>query len=190
MSSTAPLFVVGLGNPGRRYRQTRHNLGFMAVDRLADRWGAGAARRVFDGVFRDARVGGRRVGLLEPMTFMNRSGRSVAAMVRFYKAATSDLLVVLDDLALPEGAIRLRPGGSAGGHKGLQDVLAALGTQEVPRLRLGIGAAPAVMDAVDYVLAKMDDDALAAAHQAVDKAVEAVEDWITLGIAEAMNRHN
>jgi len=190
MNSPTPQFVVGLGNPGRRYRRTRHNLGFMVVDRLVDRWVAGPSRSAFDGLFWDARVDGRRVGLLEPMTFMNVSGRSVAAMARFYKAAPADLLVVLDDLALPPGTIRLRAGGSAGGHNGLQDVLTALGTPEVPRLRLGIGAAPPAMDGADYVLAKMDEDALASANQALDQAVEAVEDWLTLGVAEAMNRHN
>ncbi|MFW6155393.1 MAG: aminoacyl-tRNA hydrolase [Planctomycetota bacterium] len=190
MNMPAPQFVIGLGNPGRRYRRTRHNLGFMVVDRLVDRWAAGSARKAFDGLFWDARFDGRRVGLLEPMTFMNRSGRSVAAMARFYKAAPADLLIVLDDLALPPGTIRLRPGGSGGGHNGLQDVLAALGTPEVPRLRLGIGPGPAAMDGADYVLATMDEDAKAAAHQAVDHAVAAVEDWLTLGVAEAMNRHN
>ncbi|NLF31817.1 MAG: aminoacyl-tRNA hydrolase [Planctomycetes bacterium] len=190
MSSPSPQFVVGLGNPGRPYRRTRHNLGFMVVDRLVDRWSAGPSRNAFDGLFWDARVDGRRVGLLEPMTFMNVSGRSVAAMARFYKAAPSDILVVLDDLALPPGVIRLRADGSAGGHNGLQDVITALGTQEVPRLRLGIGPAPAGMDAADYVLAAMDEDAMASANQAVDQAVAAVEDWLTLGVGEAMNRHN
>ena len=107
-------FVVGLGNPGRRYRQTRHNLGFMVVERLAELWAAPPPRQAFDGLLWDVRVGDRRVMMLEPMTFMNRSGGPVGQMARFYKVAPVDILIVLDDLALPPGKIRLRPGGSAG----------------------------------------------------------------------------
>ena len=190
MDSSTAKFVVGLGNPGRRYHRTRHNLGFMVVERLADLWDAGPGRQAFDGRLWDVKRDGRSVYLLAPMIFMNRSGRSVAAMARFYKAATSDMLIVLDDLALPPGKIRLRAGGSAGGHNGLQDVQDVLGTQDVPRLRLGIGPSPSQMDPADYVLGKMNEDELALANQAIDQAVAAVEDWLTVGVEEAMNRHN
>lgn len=190
MDPSEAKFVVGLGNPGRRYRGTRHNLGFMVVERLADLWAAGSPKQGFDGVVWEVRRGGRKIVLLEPMLFMNRSGRSVGAMVRFYKAATEDVLVVLDDLALPPGTMRIRPEGSAGGHNGLQDILTVLGTQAVGRLRLGIGPSPTQMDSADYVLGKMNEDELALANQAIDKAVSAIEDWLAVGIDEAMNRHN
>jgi peptidyl-tRNA hydrolase, PTH1 family len=162
----------------------------MVVDELARRWNAPPPRRAFSGMLWDARFGARRVLLLEPMTFMNRSGQAVAELVRFYKALPQDVLIVLDDLALPPGKVRLRAGGSAGGHNGLDDVLACLGTQEVARLRLGIGEPTGGIDAIDYVLGRMNEDELAAARQAVDQACQAVEDWLTEGLQAAMNRHN
>ncbi len=190
MGQTNAHFVVGLGNPGRRYRRTRHNLGFMVVERLAELWSAGPPRRAFDGLLWDVRVGPHRVVMLEPMTFMNRSGGSVAQMARFYKAAAEEILVVLDDLALPPGKVRIRPSGSAGGHNGLADILKALGTQDTPRLRLGIGPSPPPMDSADYVLGKMNEDDLASANEAIAAAVAVVTDWLEVGTDEAMNRHN
>lgn len=186
----APRFIVGLGNPGRRYEGTRHNLGFMVVERLASLWNASGPKRAFDGLLWDAPTTFGRVMLLEPMLFMNRSGRSVGQMATFYKAPPTNILVVLDDMALPPGKIRIRPGGSAGGHNGLADILRVLGTPEAPRLRLGIGAPPPRMDAADYVLGKMDEDERAAAGEAIDKSVAAIETWLTAGVEEAMNKHN
>jgi len=183
-------YVVGLGNPGRRYRRTRHNLGFMVAEALAERWDASSARRAFEGLLREGAFGPHRVLLLAPMTFMNRSGQSVAEMVRFYKAAPGELLVVLDDMDLPPGRIRLRASGSAGGHKGLGDVVARLGTEAVARLRVGIGPSPAPMDPADYVLGVMTEDELALANQAIERACLAVEDWMALGIEAAMSKHN
>jgi len=130
------------------------------------------------------------VVMVEPMTFMNRSGRAVAELARFYEAQSDQFLIVLDDLALPAGEIRLRQRGSAGGHKGLLDVLACLGTEEVCRLRVGIGQSPDFVDATDYVLGKMSKEELDWADKAIDQACQAVEDWLTVGIVEAMNRHN
>ncbi len=183
-------YVVGLGNPGRRYRRTRHNLGFMVVEALAERWGASRPRRTFGGLARQGHFGDDAVMLLEPMTFMNASGQSVAEMMRFYKAEPGELLVVLDDMDLPPGRIRVRPSGSAGGHKGLGDVLARLGTDKVARVRLGIGSAPPPMDPTDYVLGVMDEEELALANEAVERACLAVEDWLALGTEAAMSRHN
>lgn len=182
--------VVGLGNPGRSYERTRHNLGFMVVDALARRWAAGAASDKFAGRLWQATVAERKVMLLEPMTFMNRSGDAVGPMMRFYKVEPDQVLVVLDDLALPPGVIRLRTGGSAGGHNGLTDVIRVTGTQQVPRLRIGIGSAPPRMDPADYVLGRMGEDELATANLAVERACEAVEDWIVLGAQRAMTKHN
>jgi PTH1 family peptidyl-tRNA hydrolase len=193
-AASVPRFVVGLGNPGRAYRRTRHNVGFAVVEALAARWEAGRGRRAFHGRLREARptVGGqvRRVLLLEPATYMNRSGSAVAAMMRFYKADLADLLVVLDDMALPLGRLRLRPGGSSGGHKGLADVLTALGSEQVPRLRIGIGAAPAGMDGTDYVLTTFGLTEQETIDQAVRQAAEAVEDWLAMSMTDVMDRYN
>ncbi|MGA2265496.1 MAG: aminoacyl-tRNA hydrolase [Phycisphaerae bacterium] len=187
-------FVVGLGNPGRRYRQTRHNVGFTVVEALAARWEAGRGRKAFDGRLYEARptIAGapRRVMLLQPQTFMNLSGAAVAGMMQYYKAAVRDLLVVLDDLALPLGHLRFRAGGSSGGHKGLADVLEALGDEQVPRLRIGIGEAPPQMDGADYVLTVFGPEEQDTMRRAVQQAAEAVEDWIALGINEAMDKYN
>ena len=182
--------VVGLGNPGRSYRLTRHNLGFMVVYALVERWRAEGPRQAFGGELWEARFGSWRVRLLTPMAFMNRSGQAVQELVRFFRLPPERLLVVLDDMALPPGRIRLRGGGSAGGHHGLADVLEKLGGAEVPRLRVGIGAAPGPMDAVDYVLGKMSEEELALARTAIDQACQAVEDWLMLGMDAAMTRHN
>ncbi len=190
MTSLETRFVVGLGNPGRRYERTRHNLGFMVVEALASAWGAAAPRKAFQGSVWDTRTTFGRVVLLEPETFMNRSGRAVGELVRFYKVEPEDVLIVLDDLALPPGSIRLRASGSAGGHNGLQDVIGHLGTDRIARLRLGIGPSPAWMDSADYVLGKMDESDLADANQAIEKACQAVEDWLAGGIEQAMNKHN
>jgi PTH1 family peptidyl-tRNA hydrolase len=186
---TAIKLVVGLGNPGTKYQETRHNIGFELVDQLA-RGGRGAAfSRKFDGLLAETEIDFRRVLLLKPETFMNLSGRSVGQATRFYKLAISDLLVVCDDLSLPVGKLRIRPGGSDGGQKGLRDIAAHLGTDQYPRLRIGIGDHNQV-DAADYVLSRfrsaerpLIDDALIVASQAV--AV-----WVTQGIDAAMNRFN
>jgi len=132
----------------------------------------------------------RAVTLFEPHTFMNCSGEAVEALTAFYKADCRDLLVVLDDLALPVGALRARARGSAGGHKGLADVLRRLGTQEVPRLRIGIGAPPPHMDAVHYVLAAFEDDETSDIERIIERAADAVEDWIDRGIDRVMDKYN
>lgn len=190
MTSQDAGYVVGLGNPGRRYRRTRHNLGFEVVELLADRWQAPSPRRTFAGRLWQGDFAGRPVRLLAPETYMNDSGRSVAEMVRFYKVDPAQLLIVLDDMALEPGSVRLRARGSAGGHNGLADVLDVLGTREVARLRLGIGEPPPGMDGVDYVLGKITDAERAAADEAIETACRVVEDWLTEGTEAAMNRHN
>jgi len=187
-------FVVGLGNPGREYAPTRHNAGFLVLEALRRRWSLGDGRRAFSGRLNDAwvqRTGAiRRVMLLEPHTYMNCAGQAVRAMLDFYKAPCRDLLVVLDDLALPVGRLRARPDGSAGGHNGLSDVLVAMGTDQVPRLRIGIGAPPPMMDPKDYVLSQFLKEEMETIRQAVEKAAEAVEDWAFRGIAYVMDNYN
>jgi len=190
--------VVGLGNPGRKYARTRHNVGFRVAEALAQRWAMGPERKAFDGLFREARVeapreiGGppRRVMLLRPLTYMNRSGRAVAALTKYYRIAGEDVLVVLDELALPPGRLRLRTSGSAGGHKGLADVLAAMGDQAVGRLRIGIGPTPAHLDGVEFVLRPFEENELEAIQQAIAWAVDAAEEWVFRPPGDVMAKYN
>lgn len=182
--------IVGLGNPGPEYVATRHNAGFMVVDRLARRHAAGADRAMFHGLVMDGQVAGARCLLLKPMTYMNRSGQSVGEAVGFYKLdPAADVLVVVDDVALPAGRIRLRAGGSAGGHNGLTDIERALGTREYPRLRIGIDS-PGRVPQRDYVLGRFSPDQVKLLEPALDAACDAIECWITDGIDKAMTRYN
>lgn len=182
--------VVGLGNPGDKYRDTRHNAGFMALDRLigpedARDWrGLGlAAKRAFSG--------GEEVHLAKPMTFMNESGRMVGELSRFYKLQPSEVLIVYDDFAIPLGRLRLRKGGSAGGHNGMQSVVDHLGTPEVPRLRIGIGPLPpGTEDSARFVLTRFGPSEKGPAAEALDAAAEAVRLTVERGLEAAMNRFN
>ncbi|MCY2929511.1 MAG: aminoacyl-tRNA hydrolase [Planctomycetota bacterium] len=184
-------FVAGLGNPGRKYENTRHNVGFLVVDELVRLWQADGPRKAFQALLWDARrPDGQRVMLMQPQTYMNLSGRAVAEMMRFHKASCQDLLVVLDDWNLPLGQVRLRAEGSPGGHKGLTDVLASSGTNWVPRLRIGIGSPPPAMDPVDFVLTGFAGDDRIEIESAVRRAAQAVQCWLTRGIEAAMNEYN
>jgi PTH1 family peptidyl-tRNA hydrolase len=183
--------IAGLGNPGPRYADSRHNVGYLVVEELARRWAADLTRydRDFQGLVGQVQAAGQPVLLLKPATYMNVSGRSVAAVWRFYKLASSDLLVIYDDLDLPVGQLRLRAAGSAGGHKGMSDVIQHLGTDQIPRLRIGIGRVhPAA--AVEYVLSPFDPDQRAAIQAALGPAADAAECWLRNGIEAAMNQFN
>jgi PTH1 family peptidyl-tRNA hydrolase len=183
--------IVGLGNPGEEYARTRHNAGFMVVERLAGRQGLGGARAKmkFHGATLEGAIAGERCVLLRPMTFMNRSGLAVGEAITFYKLALSDLMVVVDDWALPVGRVRLRTEGSSGGHNGLADIERALSTPGYPRLRVGIDS-PGQVPQVDYVLGNFTAGQMAQLDPALDRACDAVEYWITAGIDEAMTRYN
>jgi PTH1 family peptidyl-tRNA hydrolase len=183
--------IVGLGNPGLGYVDTRHNVGFDVLDRLARRWAPGAvARSKFHGVLIDGVLQGRRVLLLKPTTYMNRAGISVAEAVRFYKLEPVEaLLVIVDDVALACGLIRLRPGGGPGGHNGLADIEQRLGTDEYARLRVGIDP-PGAIPQKDYVLGRFRPDQLALVTAALDEAAEAAACWVVHGCQETMNRFN
>lgn len=183
--------VAGLGNPGSRYAQSRHNMGFRVVEALARRWNASLPRYEadFQGLLAEAQVGDARVLLLQPQTFMNESGRSVAAVWRYYRLTLPDLLVVMDDLDLPLGQVRLRAEGSAGGHKGLADVIRHLSDDQFPRLRIGIGKVDP-RATVEYVLGRFDPHEQPLAEQAVTLAADAVDCWLTRGLAAAMNAFN
>lgn len=179
--------IVGLGNPGREYRDTRHNVGFMIADRLA------ARARVEFRVEKGWQAGVAKCGdllLTKPLTFMNLSGQSVRQLTQFYKIATEEILVILDDMALPLGKLRFRPGGSAGGHNGLQSVIDHLGTSEIPRLRIGIGAAPGAAEAVGHVLGRFALEEREALEQSLDRALSAISCAQETGLAAAMNAYN
>ena len=192
MGTEAPAarIVLGLGNPGPRYEPTRHNVGFLVLNELRRRRDFGGAKEKFHCRCWTARVGGAPVTLAAPQTFMNASGTAAAELAAFYKVEPAGMLVVLDDMALPVGRVRARPGGSAGGHHGLDDVIAHLGTDRVPRLRIGIGPPPARMDAIDYVLGVFDESERPLVARAIALAADAVEDWIAHGIETVMNRYN
>jgi len=183
--------IVGLGNPGPEYAGTRHNVGFDVIDRLARRFAPGAApRSKFAGLAIDAEIGDEKCMLLKPMTFMNLSGRSVLEAMQFFKLeASRDLLVIVDDLALPCGSIRLRPDGSSGGHNGLSDIGLKLGSNYWARLRIGIDP-PGRVRQSDYVLGKFSPDQQPLADASMAEAALAAEAWATKGLQEAMNRFN
>ncbi len=183
--------IVGLGNPGQQYEHTRHNVGFEVLDRLARRHAPGqVARSKFHGATLDAQISGQRVLLLKPTTFMNLCGQSVAEAVRFYQLdLSSNILVIVDDVALACGLIRLRPDGGAGGHNGLADIEQKLGTEQYPRLRLGIDA-PGEIPQSNYVLGRFRPDQQELIEPALENAVDGAVCWVLHGIDEAMNRFN
>ena len=181
--------VVGLGNPGSKYQATRHNLGFEVVDRLAQGGSRPSFARKFEGQLAEIEIDFRRVLLLKPETFMNLSGRSVGQAMRFYKLEPADLLVICDDLSLPLGKLRIRPGGSDGGQKGLRDIAAHLGTEQFPRLRIGLGDRDN-SDASDFVLSRFRSSERPIIDDALILATQAIAVWVTQGIDTAMNRFN
>jgi PTH1 family peptidyl-tRNA hydrolase len=195
--------IVGLGNPGREYAGTRHNIGFEVVDALASRLGLiggpgdfeRAARAKFSGLALDGAAtlpsgAAEKVLLLKPMTYMNLSGSSVQAAMAFYQLTPSEVMIVLDDLALPVGKLRVRPGGSSGGHNGLKDIERALGTSEYPRLRIGIDPPPPRVPGRDYVLGKFSDAQRDLLQPALGRAADALLLWMDKGITAAMNAFN
>lgn len=182
--------VVGLGNPGAKYEGTRHNIGFDVVYELARRWQVERPRQKFDAEISEGVWGGEKVLLVLPQTFMNLSGRCVGPLVKFHQLPLSDLLVVADEIQLKLGQLRLRGSGSAGGQKGLLNILQVLGTQEVPRLRLGVDRPPPGQDWANYVLAKFRKDDLELVDETIRRAATGVETWITGGLSAAMKLVN
>ena len=183
--------IVGLGNPGKQYEETRHNAGFMVIERLAKAWGAEARlESKFEALVAEAHVGGQKVILVEPLTYMNLSGRAVQKVLQFYKLTADDLLVVYDDFALPLGAIRIRIQGSAGGHNGISSIIQCLGTQIFARLRVGVGPLPPRWSTKDFVLSRFAPAERDTLDQGLNDAVIAVETALTKGYSEAMNRFN
>jgi len=182
--------VVGLGNPGRKYDETRHNIGFEILSLLSERHGNPQARAKFEGLLQECLIAGERTLLLMPQTFMNLSGRSVQLAMRFYQLSEDDLLLVCDDFHLDLGVLRLRPGGSDGGQKGLADTIRQLGTDDFARLRFGIGPVPERWDPADFVLGKFRSGDRQLADKLILRSTEAVETWVAHGIQKAMNEYN
>ncbi len=182
--------IVGLGNPGRRYARHRHNIGFRCLDRLAARHGLTFDRVQNRALLATGRIADRAVVLAKPQTFMNESGRAVAPLVRAYHVPLERLLVVYDDLDLPPGTIRLRPEGGSGGHRGMRSIIEALGSQDFPRLRVGIGRPPGRMAPADYVLQDLSPEEEERFDRVCERVAEAIHCWLTEGIVLAMSRYN
>lgn len=181
--------IAGLGNPGVRYAHSRHNIGFMIADRFAKAHEMKFLRRRFNAEVAEGEVAGTRVIVIKPRTFMNSSGEAVAKFFSFYKVAPQDLLVIYDDLDLPLGRLRLRPRGSAGGHHGMESIIARIGTTDFPRLRVGIGRPNPDAD-IDHVLGEFDEDEFRVMNETLERSVQAIDVWLAGGIAKAMNEFN
>lgn len=181
--------IVGLGNPGEKYNNTRHNIGFDVLEELSKRT-SGSKMAKFEGQLQQTMLGGQTTLLLWPLTMMNLSGRAVGAVSKFYKIEPADILVICDDLALPLGKLRFRSKGSAGGQKGLADILRVLSSENVARLRVGIDATPEGWDTADYVLSRFKKDEMIVVDSAVKRAADGAIDWASSGIDYCMNRYN
>ncbi len=182
--------IVGLGNPGRKYDQTRHNIGFMVAAKTAALISASPSRNRFDGDFAEGNSDGQKLLVLCPQTFMNASGQSVRKAFDFFKLETDDVLIICDDLNLDTGRLRLRPNGSAGGQNGLKDIIRHLDSESFPRLRVGIGRPPDGWTVTDYVLGKFAKSEHDLIDAATTRAAYAAIDWATKGIGPAMNQYN
>lgn len=182
--------IVGLGNPGPEYKDTRHNIGFRCVDVLAARHGLSFDKRQSKATIAAGSIAGRSVLLAKPQTFMNLSGDSVAALAGFYKIPPAQIMVIFDDIDLPLGTLRIRPAGGSGGHNGMKSIIARLGTQEFARIRFGVSRPPGRMDPAAYVLRPFERDEEILVVETVERVCKAVIAWITAGIEQAMNQHN
>jgi PTH1 family peptidyl-tRNA hydrolase len=186
----APFLIVGLGNPGLIYRKNRHNVGFLTLDRLAARLGITFSRMEMKALVTKGEYERRRIVLAKPHTFMNLSGQAVGALLRFYQIPLDHLLVVYDDVDLPLGSLRLRPGGGSAGQKGMISIIERLDSQDFPRLRIGIGRPPGRMDPADYVLQDFSPSEKPTVEEFLSNAVEAILMFVAEGLDTAMNRFN
>ncbi len=182
--------IAGLGNPGAEYRRNRHNVGFMLLDRLAERLGLNFSRFESNALVAKGEVQGRRLILAKPRTYMNLSGQAIGALLRYYKVPLAHFMVAYDDVDLPLGTLRIRPAGGSAGQKGMISIIERLGTQDFPRLRIGIGRPPGRMDAADYVLQDFSAAEMEFLTPTLERAVDAVLTFLTEGLDAAMNKYN
>jgi PTH1 family peptidyl-tRNA hydrolase len=181
--------IIGLGNPGRKYRGNRHNIGFMVVDRLAADNGIQSSKVQNKAIVGDGRVAGQRVILAKPQTYMNNSGDAVGPLANFYKMPPENIFVVYDEMDIPLGTIRLREKGGAGGHNGMKSIIQHIG-QDFPRMRLGVGRPPGRMEPPAYLLQDFSNEQLPIVSDMIDEAIRAIETYLQEGIQMAMSRHN
>jgi peptidyl-tRNA hydrolase, PTH1 family len=182
--------IVGLGNPGKKYELTRHNIGFWAVDQLSNKWNIPFQKEKWNSMVAEGIVNGEKVFLLKPLTYMNLSGEAVGAAMRFLKLPSKDLLVIFDDMDIPLGQLRLRQKGSSGGHNGMKSIIQHLGTEQFNRIKVGINRPPAGRKVVDYVLEPFSEiDHLVAADVAI-AAANATDEWLKNDFLIAMNKYN
>jgi len=187
---SSPYLIVGLGNPGRRFREDRHNIGFMVLDHLLGRLDLAFSRSEQKALVTDGKIGDQKVFFAKPQTFMNNVGKSVAPLSRYYRIPVDQILIIFDDLDLPLGTIRIRPQGGSGGHRGMQSIIQQLGTENVPRMRIGIGRPPGQMDPANYVLQSFSKDEIEIIEITLEKAVDAIQVYILDGIEAVMTRFN
>lgn len=188
--SVGTFLIVGLGNPGREYRDTRHNIGFMVVDALVQAFESRLTRLQSRALVGALLWQGFKLVVAKPQTYMNLSGQSVASLVRFYRLPLENLLIIHDDIDLPFGTLRMRPGGGSAGQKGLASIIQQLGTEEFPRLRMGVGRPSGQGDAADYVLKPFTGEDKELLSQILGRAVESVKIFVRLGLDQAMNQFN
>lgn len=182
--------IAGLGNPTREYDKTRHNVGFSVIDVLADRYGIAVTEKKHKALYGKGVIEGQKVILAKPQTFMNLSGESIRAMVDFYKVDPTEIIVIYDDISLEPGQLRIRLKGSAGGHNGIKNIIAQLGTQEFPRIKVGVGEKPPRMDLAAYVLSRFSKEEQPLMDEAFREAADAAVMMMTDGPDRAMNHYN
>ena len=182
--------IAGLGNPGAEYAHTKHNVGFMLVDVLAEKLGAASWKEDFFSALTEVRIGGEKVFLVKPLTYMNNSGEALGPMLSYYKLDVDDLVVVHDDMDIPAGMVRIRRKGSSGGHNGIKSIIAHVGSEDFARVRIGIGRPPAGWTVIHHVLAPFSTEDAPKIRAAIDYLLPAVESIVTDGVDFAMNRYN
>ena len=183
--------IAGLGNPGFQYEKTRHNAGFMAADKIAEKYGVQFTKHKFDSVYGEFTLGKTRVLLLKPQTYMNNSGSAISAAAKFYKIPTDRIIIMFDDISLDVGKLRMRRKGSHGGHNGIKDIIELMGTDEIMRIKIGVGERTnRDYDLKDWVLGKIPAEVLPEFDKALDRAADAAAEIIQNGIDSAMNKYN
>ncbi len=190
MFSAAPWLIVGLGNPGREYAQTRHNIGFMVVDRLAEKYGISVSRRKFQNIFGKGKIHSAEVILAKPMAYMNRSGLPIRQLSSYFDLTTQRMLIIHDDIDIETGRIRIKSKGGHGGHNGLKSLIDAFGTNDFPRLRIGIGRPEGSIEVTDHVLGRIPTDEWRIFEPILDTAEDAVITILDKGILQSMNQFN